>query len=103
MRDALTSPFVPIIPDMSKDYTLEIFSYASVYGTGAVLTQDGRPVAYTSATFSPAEHNYTTGEQELSHKRIRRMAVLLRGGPRRGDVDPIPQSSNLPADSGKFV
>ena len=27
--------------------------------------QDNKPVAYTSSKFIPAEHNYTTGEQEL--------------------------------------
>ena len=55
-----------VIPDLSRtDYVLEIITDASVMGTGAVLLQDGRPVAYTSSKFAPAEKNYTTGEQEL--------------------------------------
>jgi hypothetical protein len=42
----------------------EVWLDASVAGTGAVLLQTGRPVAYTSKKFSPAECNYTTTDQE---------------------------------------
>ncbi|KAJ9506933.1 hypothetical protein QJQ45_016510 [Haematococcus lacustris] len=38
---------------------------ASVAGTGGVLMQNGRVVAYTSHKFTPAQVKYTTGEQEL--------------------------------------
>ena len=51
------------MPDPPRPY--EIISDASLHGTGAVLIQDGRPLAYASKRFSPAEKNYTTGEQEL--------------------------------------
>ena len=34
-------------------------------GTGVVLLQEGRVVAYTSRKFSSAEKNYTTTEQEM--------------------------------------
>jgi transposase InsO family protein len=50
-------------PDFDKPF--ELVSDASLLGTGAVLLQDGRPIAYTSKKFSSAERNYTTGEQEL--------------------------------------
>ena len=60
------------------DYTLPFFlaTDASAYGVGAVLLQEGEinprtnkpiqhPIAYYSATFSPAERNYDIYEQEL--------------------------------------
>ena len=50
-------------PDFSKPF--EVVSDASLLGTGAVLMQDNKPVAYTSSKFIPAARNYTTGEQEL--------------------------------------
>jgi RNase H-like domain found in reverse transcriptase/Reverse transcriptase (RNA-dependent DNA polymerase)/gag-polyprotein putative aspartyl protease len=50
-------------PDLTKPFT--VISDASLLGTGAVLLQDGRPVAFTSKKLSGAERNYATGEQEL--------------------------------------
>ncbi|GIL65615.1 hypothetical protein Vafri_19202, partial [Volvox africanus] len=52
-------------PDHSLPFLVELFSDASIYGSGAVLLQEGRPIAFTSKTFSGAETRYTTGEQEL--------------------------------------
>ena len=42
-----------------------MISDASLLGSGGILLQDGKPVAYTSSKYIPAEINYTTGEQEL--------------------------------------
>eukprot|EP00983_Pelagomonas_calceolata_P030214 947588-Pelagomonas_calceolata.AAC.1 len=51
------------IPDLNKPF--QVHTDASVVGTGGLLMQDGHAVVYTSTKCSPAELNYTTGEQEL--------------------------------------
>lgn len=63
IKNALTHAPVLKFPDIRKPF--EVISDASVHGTGGVLVQEGRPVAYTSTKFSAAEKNYTTTEQEL--------------------------------------
>jgi hypothetical protein len=63
IKRALTTAPVLALPD--PDLPFEIISDASVLGTGGVLLQEGRPIAYTSKKFSKAEFNYSTGEQEL--------------------------------------
>ncbi|KXZ42459.1 hypothetical protein GPECTOR_144g722 [Gonium pectorale] len=63
IKDAVCSDTVLSFPDFAKPFT--VVADASLAGTGAVLLQDDRPVAFTSKKFSPAERNYTTSEQEL--------------------------------------
>jgi transposase InsO family protein len=63
IKHLLTHAPVLALPDLAQPFT--IMSDASNLGCGAVLLQNGRPVAYTSRKFTPAECNYTTGEQEL--------------------------------------
>lgn len=63
IKDMIAKDVILQYPDMNK--TFEVISDASIMGTGAVLLQDGRPVAFTSKKLSSAEKNYTTGEQEL--------------------------------------
>ncbi len=63
IKQVLTHAPVLALPDLAQPFT--IMSDASNLGCGAVLLQHGRPVAYTSRKFTPAERNYTTGEQEL--------------------------------------
>ena len=62
VKVALTNAPVLKLPELDKPFT--VWSDASVHGTGAVLLQEDRPVAYTSAKFSKAEYNYTTTDQE---------------------------------------
>ncbi len=53
------------MPDYNQPFLFEVLTDASLDGIGAVLTQNGRPVAYESRKLTPAERNYTTTEQEL--------------------------------------
>jgi hypothetical protein len=63
LKEALVSAPLLVHPDYSKPF--ELVSDASLIGTGAVLLQEGRVVAYTSKKFSAAERNYTTTEHEM--------------------------------------
>ena len=63
VKMAITSAPVLATPDFEKPF--EIISDASIVGTGGVLLQDGKPIAFRSSKLTPAERNYTTGEQEL--------------------------------------
>ena len=63
VKSALSDPAVLQMPDFTKPF--EVRTDASCVGTGGVLMQDGKPVAYCSQKLSPAEKNYTTTEQEL--------------------------------------
>ena len=50
-------------PDESKPY--DVITDASDYGLGAVLLQEGHPVAFESRKLSSAELNYTVTEKEM--------------------------------------
>ena len=49
--------------DPDKDLRLQVD--ASKYGLGAVLLQDGKPIAYASKSLSETEINYAQIEKEL--------------------------------------
>ena len=80
VKKALVNPPVLVLPDFTLPF--ELISDASLAGTGAVLVQQGRPVAYTSKKFGPAEKNYTTGEQELLgvYTALKEWRCYLEGG-----------------------
>ncbi|CAJ1959785.1 unnamed protein product [Cylindrotheca closterium] len=50
-------------PDFNKPF--EIHTDASKYETGAVITQDPKPIAFYSRKLRDGQHNYTTTEREL--------------------------------------
>ena len=60
---ALVQAPVLATPDFGQPFTVIVD--ASGEGIGAVMEQDGHPLAYEGRKFTPAERNYTVGEQEL--------------------------------------
>ena len=63
LRESLVKAPVLAVPDFSRPFEVE--ADASDLCLGAVLLQEGHPVAYESRAFIPAERNYPTGEREL--------------------------------------
>jgi hypothetical protein len=65
LKAAMCSAPVLTIPHTGPDATFSLYTDASRVGIGAVLEQNGRPVAYESRKLSPAERNYPVHELEL--------------------------------------
>ena len=63
LKDALTSAPVLAVPDPDKPFVVR--TDASLLGTGGVLMQGDRVIAYCSKKFSKAEVNYSTTDQEM--------------------------------------
>ena len=62
LKQDLTTAPVLASPDNSKPF--EVVTDSCQWSIGAVLMQEGRPVAYESRKMIPAELNYTVTEQE---------------------------------------
>lgn len=68
LKKALTTALVLALPDFSKQFVIE--TDASDTGVGAVLLQDGHPLAYVSRGLGPRTRGLSTYEKEY-------MAILL--------------------------
>lgn len=62
LKQALISAPVLAVPDFSKTFVVE--TDASDYGIGAVLQQDGHPIAYVSKALGPRTQGLSTYEKE---------------------------------------
>ncbi|MCO5605435.1 hypothetical protein L7F22_059637 [Adiantum nelumboides] len=63
LKGYLVSSFILKLLDFSKEF--EVVTDASGLALGGVLTQEGRPVAYTSRKLRDHERNYPTHDLEL--------------------------------------
>lgn len=64
LKSALTSAPVLALPDFSKPFSIE--TDASNSGIGAVLAQDGHPLAYLSKALGPRNRGLSTYEEYMS-------------------------------------
>lgn len=68
LKEAMMTTSVLALPDFNKEFVVE--TDACDVGIGAVLTQDGHPIAYMSKALSPKHQVLSTYEKEF-------LAVLL--------------------------
>ncbi len=64
LKQAIAHDITLKFPDPTGTY--EVYCDASLYGVGAILVQDGKPVAFYSKKFTKEQINYSTYEQEFT-------------------------------------
>jgi len=63
IKKAMSRETLLSFPDFTKEF--HVHADASDYQLGAVIMQEGQPLAFYSRKLNDAQKNYTTGEQEL--------------------------------------
>jgi len=63
VKEVISREALLAFPQFDKPF--HIYTDASDYQLGAVITQEGKPLAFYSRKMNKAQQNYTTGEQEL--------------------------------------
>lgn len=63
LKKKLTEAPVLAMPDFTQPF--KVIADASKEATGAILMQNGKPLAFESKRLTPAELNYGVGDQEL--------------------------------------
>jgi transposase InsO family protein len=63
MKAAIAKETLLVFPDFNEEF--HVHTDASNYQLGAVISQNGKPLAFYSRKLNPAQQRYTTGEQEL--------------------------------------
>ena len=63
MKQVVSREVTLAYPDFSKPFVL--YTDTSDYQLGAVITQDGKPLAFYSRKLNNAQRNYTVTEKEL--------------------------------------
>ena len=63
LKTAMTTTPVLTLPDFNRLFIIEVD--ASGVEIGAILMQDGRPLAYTSKALSPSHQNKSTYDKKM--------------------------------------